>query len=71
MTNSSRKLYSCIVLSFITTNAFPTPKISFPNAKLEDVSPHKDGPIVLTIIVMGHNVHRVLINQGSLVNIVF
>nr|KYP34074.1 Transposon Ty3-G Gag-Pol polyprotein [Cajanus cajan] len=52
--------------------ARPTrPTITFSDADFEGVSPHEDDPIVVSAIVMGYNVKRVLVDQGSSTDIMF
>jgi len=45
--------------------------ITFSTTELVDVVPHKDDPILLLVVLMGRNVHRVLIDQGSSTNVMF
>nr|KYP70671.1 hypothetical protein KK1_009899 [Cajanus cajan] len=45
--------------------------ITFSDADFEGVSPHEDDPIVISAIVMGYNVKRVLVDQGSSTDIMF
>jgi len=68
---SGWKRYSRSVLS-LETRASPTvPSLCFTPAYLEDVCPHEDGPMVLSVITMGHNVHRVFIDQRSSTGVMF
>jgi len=71
LTNSSKKRYSRTILSMEKRRKSPTPIISFSNVDLEDITPHEDDPIVLSIAIMGKNVHRVLIYQESSINVMF
>nr|KYP62324.1 hypothetical protein KK1_016856 [Cajanus cajan] len=47
------------------------PVISFSDSDYEGVAPHEDDPVVVSAIVMGYNVKRVLIDQGSSADILF
>jgi len=48
----------------------PEPTLCFTSSNLEDVVPHEDDPMVISV-VMGSKVHRVLIDQGSSTNVMF
>ena len=71
-TSSARKRY---VRSVMTTTKIERPKkvpdIVFSNEDLKGVVPHEDDPIVLSVIMMGRNVHRVLVDQGSSTDVMF
>jgi len=71
-TSSARKRY---VRSVMTTAKIERPKkvsnIVFSSEDLKGVVPHEDDPIVLSVIMMGRNVHRVLVDQGSSVDVMF
>jgi len=43
----------------------------FSNVDRQDVVSHKNDPVVLLMIMMGKNVHHVLIDQGSSTNVMF
>jgi len=47
------------------------PNIAFLATDMANVVPHEDDPIVLSIVLMGRNVHRVSINQGSSTDVMF
>ncbi|XP_027910365.1 uncharacterized protein LOC114169424 [Vigna unguiculata] len=47
------------------------PAIMFSSDHLKGVVPHEDDPIVLSVIMMGRNVHRVLVDQGSSADVMF
>jgi len=51
--------------------SMPTPNIIFLTDDAKDIVPHEDDPVVLSVIMMGRNVHRVLIDQGSPANVMF
>ncbi|XP_027915149.1 uncharacterized protein LOC114174510 [Vigna unguiculata] len=71
-TSSARKRY---VRSVMTTAKIERPKkvlaIVFSSEDLKGVVPHEDDPIVLSVIMMGRNVHRVLVDQGSSADMMF
>jgi len=45
--------------------------IVFSSEDLKGVIPHEDDPIVLSVIMMGRNVHRVLVDQRSSTDVMF
>ena len=47
------------------------PDLCFTKADLGDVVPYEDDPIVISIVTVGRRVHRVLIDQGSSVDVMF
>lgn len=49
----------------------PTPDVTFLAKGLSDVVLHEDDPIVVSVLMMGGNLHRVLIDQGSSVDVMF
>jgi len=71
-TSSARKRY---VRSVMTTakieRSKKVPAIVFSSEDLKGVVPHEDDPIVLSVIMMGRNVHRVLVDQGSSADVMF
>ena len=70
-TRYGRKRYARIVLSLSTKLLPPTLNITFSAIDLTNVVPHEDDLIVLSVVLMGKNAQRVLINQGSLVDVMF
>ncbi|XP_020206004.1 uncharacterized protein LOC109791150 [Cajanus cajan] len=71
VTSTARKRYTCSVLLVLKFHRSPQPSISFSDADYKGVAPHEDDPIVVSTIVMGYNVKRVLVDQGSLADILF
>jgi len=71
-TCSARKRY---VRSVMTMAKIERPKkvlaIVFSSEDLKGVVPHEDDPIVLSLIMMGRNVHRVLVDQWSSADVMF
>ena len=53
-----------------TNDAFDVDLV-FTKADLEDVIPHDNDSIVISAITAGRKVHRVLVDQGSSVNVMF
>jgi len=47
------------------------PTLYFTSSDLEDVVPHEDDPVVISVVTVGRKVHRVLIDQGSSTNVMF
>jgi len=48
-----------------------SPTLTFSEEDMRDVFPYEDDPVVLSIVMMGRNVHRVLIDQGSSADVMF
>ena len=42
-----------------------------PISDLEDVVPHEDDPMVISIVTVGRKIHKVLIDQGSSTDVMF
>ena len=71
-TRSARKRYARSAIMAITSGpSSPIADLIFTKKDLEDVVPHEDDPVVLSVILMGRNVHRVLIDQGSSADVMF
>ena len=49
----------------------PHPNLYFMKAGLVGVVPHDNDPVVISVIVVGRNMHRALIDQGSSVDVLF
>jgi len=47
------------------------PDLYFTKVDLRDVVPHENDPMVISIVIVGRRVHRVLIDQGSSVDVMF
>ena len=43
----------------------------FTKADLQDVVPHDNDPVVISVVTAGRKVHRVLVDQGSLTDVMF
>lgn len=48
----------------------PTLSLTFTEEDFQDVVPHEAELVVLSVIMVGRKVHRVLINQGSSVDVI-
>ena len=71
-TSSARKRYvRSVMTTAIVDKPRQAPDILFSNDDLKGVIPHEDDPIVVSVIMMGRNVHRVLIDQGSSADVMF
>jgi len=47
------------------------PDLYFTKDDLRDVVPHENDPVVISIVTVGRRVHRVLIDQGNSVDVMF
>jgi len=71
-TSSARKRYArSVMTTAVMDKPRQAPDITFSNDDLKGVVPHEDDPIVVSVIMMGRNVHRVLIDQGSSADVMF
>ncbi|XP_020235072.1 uncharacterized protein LOC109814942 [Cajanus cajan] len=70
-TSAARKRYSRSVLTVSEFRRPSQPEISFSDSDYEGVAPHEDDLVVISAIVMGYTVKRVLIDQGSSADILF
>ncbi|XP_027920620.1 uncharacterized protein LOC114178750 [Vigna unguiculata] len=62
-TKSARKRYAQnIMTATVLELSTPIPSIIFSTEDTKDIVPHEDDPVVLSVIMMGRNVHRVLID---------
>ena len=49
----------------------PDVDITFTKEDLRDFVPHDNDPIVVSLVTAGRKVHRVLVDQGSLADVMF
>jgi len=66
-TFSQRKKYAREVMAVEAqeSDQSPKPDLIFTKADLQDVIPHDNDPVVILVVTVGRNVHRVLVDQGS------
>ncbi|XP_068504361.1 uncharacterized protein [Phaseolus vulgaris] len=72
-TASQRRRYVRTMMSVKaqrTNDAFDVDLV-FTKADLEDVIPHDNDPVVISVVTTGRKVHRVLVDQGSSVDVMF
>jgi len=53
------------------SNQTPEPDLVFTKIDLQDVVPHDNDPVVITVVTVGRKVHRVLVDQGSSADVMF
>ncbi|XP_068503722.1 uncharacterized protein [Phaseolus vulgaris] len=72
-TASQRKKYvrEVMVVEAGEPDQSPEPNLFFTKADLQDVVPHDNDPMVISVVMEGRKVHRVLVNQGSSTNVMF
>jgi len=70
---SKRKRYPRAVMTVEARRSDhpPEPSLCFTSFELEDVVPHEDDPVVISIVTVGRKVYRVLIDQGSSTDVMF
>ena len=70
---SKRKKYAREVMAIEArrSNQPVEPDLWFTSADLSGVIPHEDDPIVISVVTVGRRVHRVLIDTGSSVDVMF
>jgi len=49
----------------------PEPTLCFTSSNLEDVVPHEDDPVMISVVTVGRKVHKVLIDQESSTDVMF
>jgi len=72
-TASQRKKYVKEVMTIEAggSDQSPEPDLFFTKADLQDVVPHDNNPVVISVVTVGRKVHRVLINHGKSTDIMF
>ncbi|XP_072090622.1 uncharacterized protein [Arachis hypogaea] len=72
ITKSSRKRYLKKVYQVVEDCGIPDlPTISFTKEDAQRVTPGYNDPVVITMILANANLHRILVDQGSSVDILF
>ncbi|XP_068463658.1 uncharacterized protein [Phaseolus vulgaris] len=70
-TASQRNKYAKSVMSVeVFEDHSPDVDITFTKEDLRDVVPHDNDPIVISLVTAGRTVHRVLVDQGSLADVI-
>ena len=72
-TDSQRKKYAQEVMAVEVQEVYQSPDVDlvFTKADLQDVIPYDNDPVVILLVTARRRVHRVLIDQGSLVDVMF
>ena len=72
-TASQRKKYARAVMSVEAQEADEALDVDlvFTKADLQDVVPHENDPVVISVVTTGRKVHRVLVDQGSSTDVMF
>jgi len=72
-TASQRKKYTWEVMAVEVQQVDQTPVVDllFTKADLQDVIPHDNDPVVISLVTAGRTVHRVLVDQGSSADVMF
>ena len=72
-TASQRKKYAREVMEVEVQEANQTPDVDlvFTKADCQDVVPHDNDPVVISVVTTGRRVHRVLVDQGCSTDVMF
>ena len=72
-TTSQHKKYAREVMAVEVQEADQTLDVDlvFTKADRQDVVPHDNDPVVISVVTTGKRVHRVLVDQGSLADVMF
>ncbi|XP_068466409.1 uncharacterized protein [Phaseolus vulgaris] len=72
-TASQRKKYAREVMAVEVQEVDQTPDVDlvFTKADCQDVVPHDNDPVVISVVIAGRRVHRVLMDQGSSADVMF
>jgi len=50
---------------------FPEPDLFFTKADLQDMVPHDNDPMIISVVTTGRKVHQVLVDHGSSADAMF
>ena len=72
-TASQRKKYARDVMAVKAREPDQSPELNlfYTKVDLRDVIPHDNDPVVIIVVLVGRRVHRVLVDQGSSVDVMF
>lgn len=70
VSSAGRKRYTRSVMH-LAVEKVCMPSLTFMKEDLRDVFPHDNDPIVISVIMKCQRVHRVLVDQGSLADVLF
>jgi len=72
-TASQWKKYAREVMAVEVQEVDQTPDVDlvFTKADLRDVVPHDNDPVVISVVILGRRVYRVLVDQGSSADVMF
>jgi len=72
-TASQRKKYikGVMTVEGQRSDQTPEPDLVFTKTDLQDVVPHDNDPVVISVVTTGRKVLRVLVDQGSSANVMF
>jgi len=72
-TASQRKKYAREVMAVEVQEVYQTPNVDlvFTKADRQDVIPHDNDPVVISLVTTGRRVHRVVTDQGSSTDMMF
>jgi len=72
-TASQRNKYARGIMAVVVQQVDQSPDVDlvFTKVDLQDVIPHDNDPVVISLVTVGRKVHRVLVDQGSSIDVMF